>query len=286
MEHGIEQMLEKRAAVKQSLQNMNENGEQPSMYDQKPIQISTPSNTAGHSNYEHFDFTSNDDLYCSAAFNAFDSTTTDIPTSDAKVASGITSHSEQSSSGADGKSRQASAPLNVAAAESTTDMSASTSKVVFSGISQSEADFTMFGSGADNADSYRTPSAPEKVKLASANIIASASAVRPDPKNIITEDTTVIASGSKILIPTKKESTVQKTAFATLKFLRPGLKWMVKGPSAESPSEEFDVDLYVDGETFTGCSNVKLLARQYAAEAALVKLFSLEFERGLGMNNE
>lgn len=240
----IEQMLEKRAAVKQSLQNMNENGQQPSLSDQKQIQILTPSNAAVHSNYEHLDFTSNDDLYSSAAFKSF---------------------------------------------HSTTDIPASNSEVVSSGISQSEADYAVLGSSADNADSCRTLPEPEKVKLASANLIASTSDVKLDPKNIITEDT-IIASGSKIMIPAKNdtvhESTAQKTAFVTLKLLRPGLKWMVKSRCAESSSEEFDVYMHVDGETFTGSSSVKLLARQYAAEAALIKLFSLECEHRLGMNNE
>ncbi|XP_033733033.1 double-stranded RNA-specific editase 1-like isoform X1 [Pecten maximus] len=68
-----------------------------------------------------------------------------------------------------------------------------------------------------------------------------------------------------------------KNPVMILNELRPGLKYEYVGERGESHAKSFEMSVTVDGEIFTGSGRNKKMAKSRAAQAALTKIFHLEF---------
>lgn len=124
----------------------------------------------------------------------------------------------------------------------------------------------------------------------SSNSIAPTSDNRKLESEVNIEDSAVCGAKSltirKEIAQQRPDILIRRTAVAVLNCLIPGINWNVTKTSrvtVESPLKEFVVSIKVKGKNFEGCSRAIFLARQYAAEAALIKLFGMEFRRD-GMN--
>ncbi|XP_060078079.1 double-stranded RNA-specific editase 1-like [Ylistrum balloti] len=74
-----------------------------------------------------------------------------------------------------------------------------------------------------------------------------------------------------------------KNPVMILNELRPGLKYEYVGERGESHAKSFEMSVTVDGEIFTGSGRNKKMAKSRAAQAALTKIFHLEFPYAPGM---
>ncbi|XP_069119891.1 double-stranded RNA-specific editase 1-like isoform X2 [Argopecten irradians] len=74
-----------------------------------------------------------------------------------------------------------------------------------------------------------------------------------------------------------------KNPVMILNELRPGLKYEYVGERGESHAKSFEMSVTVDGEVFTGSGRNKKMAKSRAAQAALTKIFHLEFPYPPGM---
>ncbi|OWF40581.1 Double-stranded RNA-specific editase 1 [Mizuhopecten yessoensis] len=74
-----------------------------------------------------------------------------------------------------------------------------------------------------------------------------------------------------------------KNPVMILNELRPGLKYEYVGERGESHAKSFEMSVTVDGEIFTGSGRNKKMAKSRAAQAALTKIFHLEFPYPPGM---
>ena len=64
--------------------------------------------------------------------------------------------------------------------------------------------------------------------------------------------------------------------------IRPGTKYEFVSETGESHSKNFVMSVTVDGETFQGSGRNKKMAKARAAQAALQKIFNLEFTSSPG----
>ncbi|XP_021373923.1 double-stranded RNA-specific editase 1-like isoform X2 [Mizuhopecten yessoensis] len=77
-----------------------------------------------------------------------------------------------------------------------------------------------------------------------------------------------------------------KNPVMILNELRPGLKYEYVGERGESHAKSFEMSVTVDGEIFTGSGRNKKMAKSRAAQAALTKIFHLEFPYPPGMKRD
>lgn len=85
--------------------------------------------------------------------------------------------------------------------------------------------------------------------------------------------------GRKTAVPSQPTG---KNPVMILNELRPGLKYDFVSETGESHSKCFVMSVTVDNETFQGSGRNKKLAKARAAQAALTKIFNLEFSHAPG----
>ena len=93
------------------------------------------------------------------------------------------------------------------------------------------------------------------------------------------------ASHTEASPPVKPNAMVQpagKNPVMILNEIRPGTKYDFMSETGESHSKNFIMTVDVDGETFTGAGRNKKLAKSRAAQAALEKIYNLQFTAAPG----
>nr|KAG5703760.1 hypothetical protein BaRGS_009558 [Batillaria attramentaria] len=82
------------------------------------------------------------------------------------------------------------------------------------------------------------------------------------------------SQGKKLSVPSQPGD---KNPVMILNEMRPGLKYEFVSETGESHSKCFTMSVTVDGQTFEGYGRNKKIAKSRAAQAALVKVFGLDF---------